>query len=344
MASLKLVFSVTLFILESDQMTSLPSYVHQERDFLSADVGDIITLRCYSKANLVNRFYWYKQPIGDKPRLISSFYQSSKLVSFYDECSNNPRFSLDAGNGQNHLIISDVQTSDTASYYCAASYSITFELAEGTLVSVKGSGVSVPALVHQSESETIQPGGSVTLNCTVHTGTCDGEHSVYWFRNSEETHPGLIYTHGGRNDQCERNPDTETSTCVYNLSLKSVSLTHAGTYYCAVVSCGHILFGDRTRLVTENVEISSVLVYFLSGALTFTTTLSLFMALILFVHWKRNSHKGHRGTLTASVINVQGHPNEEDLHYAAVGVNRASQPRRHEYKREDECVYSRVKQ
>ncbi|KAJ4949061.1 hypothetical protein JOQ06_020579 [Pogonophryne albipinna] len=72
----------------------------------------------------------------------------------------------------------------------------------GTTISVTGSGLNIPASVHQSASEIIQSGDSVTLNCTVHTGSCDGEHSVYWFKNSEDS-PGLLYTRGGRNDQYE---------------------------------------------------------------------------------------------------------------------------------------------
>ena len=88
----------------------------------------------------------------------------------------------------------------------------------------------------------------MTLNCTVHTGTCDdGDHSVYWFKNSQESHPGIIYTHGGRNDQCERNSNTQTHTCVYNLPMKSLNLSHAGTD-CAVASCGQILFGNGTKM------------------------------------------------------------------------------------------------
>ncbi|KAF3836440.1 hypothetical protein F7725_028998, partial [Dissostichus mawsoni] len=109
--------------------------------------------------------------------------------------------------------------------------------------------MNIPASVHQSASEIIQPGDSVTLNCTVHTGSCDGEHSVYWCKNSEDS-PGLIYTRGGRNDQCERKPNTQTHTCVYNLPMESLNLSHAGTH-CAVASCGHILFGNGTKLDFE---------------------------------------------------------------------------------------------
>ncbi|XP_045074618.1 signal-regulatory protein delta-like [Coregonus clupeaformis] len=94
-------------------------------------------------------------------------------------------------------------------------------------------------VIQQPVSESVQPGDSVTLNCTIHTETCAGEHSVYWFRHgSGESRPGIIYTHGYRSDQCERSPETgsPTQSCVYNLPKRNLSLSDAGTYYCAVAS------------------------------------------------------------------------------------------------------------
>ncbi|XP_041821337.1 uncharacterized protein LOC121626733 [Chelmon rostratus] len=291
----------------------LSSCVHQESGFVSAYVGDSLTLRCTYKRNVVAKYYWYKQTLGQKPKLISSFYLFDKRVSFLGECENNPRFSLDTETGKNHLKISDLRISDSATYYCACSFSASFEFAEGIIVSVKGSGVNIPALVHQSASDTIQPGGSETLNCTVHTGTCDEEHSVYWFKPNK------------------------THTCVYNLPMKSLNLSHAGIYYCAVVSCGHILFGNRTKLDFE--QDSLVLVYFLSGALAFTTILSFLLAFSLYIISKRNSCQC-RAPSTAS---AEGYTNEDNLHYAALRVEKASRPRRQRNNTKDECVYSRVK-
>ncbi|KAM9335601.1 uncharacterized protein ABDE67_020598 [Symphorus nematophorus] len=235
-------------------------------------------------------FFWYKQTLGQKPKLISTFYKHDKNGNFADEFKNDQRFKLEAKLGTNHLTISNLHISDSATYYCVGCNAYKFEFAEGTIVSVKGSGLNIPALVHQSAFESIQPGGSVTLNCTVHTGTCDGEHSVYWFKDSEESHPGLIYTHGGRNDQCERKPDTQTHTCVYNLPMKSLNLSHAGTYYCAVALCGHILFGDNTKLdFKHEANYSNTPVYFLSGALAITTILVVLLAISLYKMKKRNS-------------------------------------------------------
>uniref|UniRef100_A0A668R9F8 Ig-like domain-containing protein n=1 Tax=Oreochromis aureus TaxID=47969 RepID=A0A668R9F8_OREAU len=185
--------------------------LHQERHFVSANTGDNVTLRC--------------------------LYEVDNHAMFNDEFKSDPRFTIE-----------NLDISDSATYYCASSYGYRFAFAEGTVIDVKGSGSNIPTLVYQSASETIQPGGSVTLNCTVHTGTCDEEHSVYWFRDSEESFPRIIYTHEGRNHQCERKPNTQTHTCVYNLPMKNLNMSHAGTYYCAVASCGHILFGNGTKL------------------------------------------------------------------------------------------------
>ncbi|XP_044039114.1 uncharacterized protein LOC122869838 isoform X2 [Siniperca chuatsi] len=291
-----------LFVANMAHMTTLKqSSLH----FKSANVGEGVTLQCFCEDNVAVMLYWYKQTLGEKPKLVSTLYRHNDNGTFDDEFKDNPRFSLDTEKQKNHLKISDLQISDSATYYCVGSNFYNFEFYEGTTISVKGSGLNIQASVHQSASETIQPGGSVTLNCTVHTGTCDGEHSVYWFRNSEESHPGLMYTHGGRNDQCERKPNTQTHTCFYNLPLTSLNLSHAGTYYCAVVSCGHILFGNGTKLDFEE------------STVTFSAT------------------------STPNTVLCQ---DTETLHYAAIRDHGANRSRRQMNNTQSECVYSSVRQ
>uniref|UniRef100_A0A8C9X1A6 Ig-like domain-containing protein n=1 Tax=Sander lucioperca TaxID=283035 RepID=A0A8C9X1A6_SANLU len=353
--------------------------VRQETRFLSVKTGDKLTLQCFYEGDVAARLYWFKQILGQKAKLISTFFKYNVNVTFHNEFKNNPRFTLDMENGKNHLTIKDLRPSDSATYYCI-NFLYTLDFSESIFVNVKGSDLKIPATVHQSSSESIQPGGSVTLNCTVHTGTCDGEHSVYWFKNSEEsqpgliyTHgdrndqssesiqpggsvtlnctvhtgtcdgehsvywfknseesqPGLIYTHGDRNDQCERKPNTQTHTCVYNLPMKSLNISHAGTYYCAVVSCGHVLFGNGTKLHLEDEVDSPFLVYFLSAALAFTTILSVLLAFLMYKVNKRNRCQ------TADADN---------LHYAALSVNLPNRSRRQRNNTNDECVYSSVKQ
>ncbi|XP_041821620.1 uncharacterized protein LOC121626932 [Chelmon rostratus] len=319
-------------------------YELEEGGFVSANVGDNVTLQCFYEGDAV-RFYWYKQTLGQKPRLISTYYKYNKNVTFHDEFKNNRRFTLDTETGHNHLKIPDMHISDSATYYCASGDSYNFEFAVAFIVSVKGSGVNIPALVHQSASDTIQPGGSETLNCTVHTGTCDGEHSVYWFKHSEEPHPGLIYTHGGRNDQCERKPN-KTHTCVYNLPMKSLNLSHAGIYYCAVVSCGHIVFGNGTKLDFEDVVESFVLVYVLIGALAFTTILVVFLAYAAYTMKNRNSCQctDSRSSAALTPNAVQDVQDSGNLHYAALREHRINRTTRRKDDTQNDCVYSSVRQ
>lgn len=211
-----------------------------------------MTLECFFEDNIAVLFYWYKQPLGDKPKVVSKFYKHDKNGTLLDELENNPRFQLQTNkNGINHLTISDVQSSDSATYFCISGYSYVFQFLDSIIVSVEPLDSNIPALVHQSASEIIQPGGSVTLNCSVQTGSCNGEHKVYWFKDSGESHQGIIYTNGEKSDQCVEKPDTQTLSCLYNLPIMTLNRSHSGTYYCAVVACGHILFGNGTKLDFE---------------------------------------------------------------------------------------------
>ncbi|XP_068444449.1 uncharacterized protein [Clinocottus analis] len=340
MASLNSVLCLTFLCCWRTATTDSLS-VRQDGGLVSAHAGDRLTLPCFCGGDDSSMFFWYKQTLGKKPKLISSIYKYGPF-RLSDEFKNNTRFTLDTNNKSCHLIISDLCVSDSATYFCMSCKKFTVEFLEGATVNVEGSGLKVPLLFHQSES--IQPGGSVTLNCTVHTGTCDGPHSVYWFKDSEESHPGLIYTHGGRNHQCERKPSTQTHTCVYNLAM---SLSPAETYYCAVASCGHILFGNKTTLAGQ-VDPSGSLVRFLSAALAFTTVLVVLLAFSVHKTRKRISchctAESQRVPASTATHAEQSHQDADDLHYAALRDHRANGPSRQREDSHSECVYSSVRQ
>uniref|UniRef100_A0A3B3DWB6 Ig-like domain-containing protein n=1 Tax=Oryzias melastigma TaxID=30732 RepID=A0A3B3DWB6_ORYME len=247
--------------------------------FKSLAVGQDVTLRCFSKHNQTTFYYWYKQTLGQRPRLFSEFYKHESQGRLNNDFKNDQRFQLENGDGKNHLMISNAQTSDSGTYYCVGVYSYAYEFHEGYSVLVEDSSSYIQTSVDQSSSENIHTGDSVTLNCTVHTGSCDGEHRVYWFKDSEDSHPGLIYTH----DQCEKNNNMQTHSCVYELHMKNLTESHAGIYYCAVASCGHILFGNRTKLDLTG----DVLVVFL-----------------LFLLWKINKRNNCTSTGTQTSFTV----------------------------------------
>ncbi|CAJ1086669.1 uncharacterized protein LOC117807523 [Xyrichtys novacula] len=335
-----------LFLGGSFQMIAQTSSVHvrQNSSFIVANIGDNVTLQCFYKDS-ATMFYWYKQSLGGTPKLMSSFYRHEKSGIFVNEFKNIPRLRLDVGNGKNHLTIYNLDISDSATYYCTGSYEYDFEFVEGATVSVKGSGSTSKVLVRQSDSETTMIGDSETLDCTIHTGTHDGEHSFYWFRNSGEHHPGLIYAHGGGNNQSEIKPDPQTHTCVYNLPMKSQKPSDALSH-CAVVSCGQILFGRKKKLDTEHKSDPFVLVHFLIGALAFTTMLAVLLAYTTRRVYKGDcchcADSGTSATLTANVVDNQ---DTDSIHYAALRVQKANnRSTRHRNDVQSECVYSIVRQ
>jgi len=89
----------------------------------------------------------------------------------------------------------------------------------------------------------------MTLQCSVLSDSenemCPAD--VFWFRDvSQNSHPDIIYTDGNGRNECEKKSDTQ-KRCVYRFS-KNISSSDAGTYYCAVATCGEILFGNGTKL------------------------------------------------------------------------------------------------
>ncbi|XP_060887497.1 uncharacterized protein LOC132958580 isoform X1 [Labrus mixtus] len=315
--------------------------------FLSVSVGEDLTLECFHEDSLALMFFWYKQSLGQEPELVSKFYKHDKSGSLIGEFKNDRRIELETSPGKYNVRITDVQISDSATYHCMSGYSYVYEFMEGIIVHVKTSDLNVPLFIHQSASETIQPGDSLTLTCTVHTGTCDGEHNVYWFKNSEKTNPGLIFTRGGGNDQCEMNPNTDTTTCVYNLPMKNLTRSLAGTYYCAVALCGRIRFGNGTTVDIEDGVDSLVLVYILSAALALTTILAVLLAYKAFTTYKATSHKctGPEARTSAALEpNAEGDQDSENLHYAALRRNKANRSTRQRDDSSSECVYSGVRQ
>ncbi|KAJ8008361.1 hypothetical protein DPEC_G00104030 [Dallia pectoralis] len=212
----------------------------------SVQPGDSVTLNCTIKTETCegeHSVYWFRRGSGEShPGIIYTHGDRS------GQCKNSTETGSPTQSCVYNLPKRNLSLSDAGTYYCAVVSCGEILFGNGTNLEVKGPSMTV---LQQPVSESVQPEDSVTLNCTINTGTCEGEHSVYWFRHdSGESHPGIIYTHGDRSGQCKNSPETgsPTQSCVYNLPKRNLSLSDAGTYYCAVVSCGEILFGKGTNL------------------------------------------------------------------------------------------------
>ncbi|XP_029382116.1 uncharacterized protein LOC115058766 [Echeneis naucrates] len=247
--------------------------VKQDTGVVSANVGDDVILHCFHDSQVSMHFSWYRQTLGNSPELLSTFYkydEPSKVLHWLE----NSRFSVVRMEGRNHLRISDVQLSDSATYLCGSSHSNMVEFGEGVFLSVRGA--TIQEIVQEPMSETVLQGGSVTLNCMIRTATCNTGHSVYWFRHGDRQ--GILHTH---EDQCKNVSTSEFSSgsCVYHFQRTNLLSSDTGTYFCAVASCGEILFGNGTTLLISEDVIQMRILAWLSiiriGILLFFLTVCL---------------------------------------------------------------------
>ncbi|XP_064881494.1 uncharacterized protein LOC115138015 [Oncorhynchus nerka] len=311
--------------------------------------GDRVHLECLTSEEDGNYYNWIKIIIGQAPVLILSLYTHSKTAKFFGEFNDNPRYMAMKNGTSFVLTISDARPSDMGMYYCATRDYDAMIFGKGVFLMYGDVDSRNQHLTQQSVSESVQPGDSVTLNCTIHTKTCSGDHSVYWFRHSSgESHPGIIYTHGDGSDQCEKSPEpgSPTQSCVYNLPKRKLSLSDAGTYYCAVASCGEILFGNGTKLdVGGPVDLVDPMLL----ALIVSNILSLIAVVVLIcVRRKKGLPQHPQSGVTAPSCPDKERDEGEELNYAAMSFSSRKTKRRAEPERQTRAtdmnvVYSGVK-
>ncbi|KAM9401343.1 uncharacterized protein ACWYII_030924 isoform 2-T2 [Salvelinus alpinus] len=297
--------------------------------------GASVNITCFWPTDVNTNVVWFKQTLGQKPLLMTSTLSSGQYFyfnNFTKDFTETKHLSVKRGVDSFNLTISKTESGDSATYYCGAMKVGKVIFGEGTVLIVKGSESNSMSVLQQPVSESVQPGDSVTLDCTIHTETCAGEHSVYWFRHgSGESRPGILYTHGDRRDQCEKSPEagSHTQSCVYNLHKGKVSLSDAGTYYCAVAACGEILFGNGTKLdVDHGCKGDQVLlVYCLGVASGLCVILIIVLGCVLYKMIKKTSLlcSGTQPQTSGLAVASSHNQDQEDdtltsVHYAALNV------------------------
>ncbi|KAK9518361.1 hypothetical protein VZT92_023670 [Zoarces viviparus] len=213
-------------------------------------VGQDVTLTCVRNTTVKTTLFWFRLVSGNFPEFFRGTFNFD-----YDGVNTTPRITTKQGPGTFLLHIHEAKLSDTGVYYCLRVNLLDVILLKGTFLRIGGPEPDITAAIQERTSDPVRPGGSVTLQCSVLSDsedkTCPEEQRVFWFRaGSDESYPSVIYAHG-TSDGCEKSPETHSpQKCVYSFS-KNVSSNDAGTYYCAVATCGEILFGNGTKLVVE---------------------------------------------------------------------------------------------
>ncbi|NP_001421618.1 uncharacterized protein LOC101171922 [Oryzias latipes] len=257
---------------------SMPSNLElsQPAFFFESELGDDVTLKCSATGFDQRLLYWFKFQFGYKIQLISKTPGGGPhLENEFD----SSRF-ISTQTGQEHvLIIKNVSKEDQGTYFCQAGSSYNMEFINGSLLVVKD-----PKTKHIFNNvekgpgvELVQEGNTVNLQCSVISKTkenpteCASEHQVYWYKAASASGPQIIHTTTSKCDVQEKR------RCDYHLSKTIHNSSDSGLYSCAVLSCGEILFGERTEVQIKGALSWKVIVL---GALT---TFSVFVNVILIL-------------------------------------------------------------
>ncbi|XP_076581413.1 immunoglobulin kappa light chain-like isoform X2 [Chaetodon auriga] len=318
------------------------SSIIQDTGVKTAEVGQQVTLKCVCQGDAVTFFSWYQQTLGGKPLIISTRMRHNAEATINPPYKDRFQVKAQSQTGINHLIISNVNLLDTATYYCGILEFNTIEFGQGVFLNVKTSLSNIQTVVYQPAREAHRLGDSVNLRCTVYADKCAGEKSLYWFRHGA-AQPAIMYRTVG---QCMH--ESHVKNCTLNLTINSMNSSDAGTYYCALASCGEIVFGNGTRLeiAGDPIKAPPLLVHCLSVAFAASIILLLALSSIMYKLNKKTCPicRGKVSHVTCPAASDVVQSQDEDVvHYAALNMNKTSVRQRQEENAESVCVYSRVK-
>uniref|UniRef100_A0A3B3TIK5 V-set and immunoglobulin domain-containing protein 1-like n=1 Tax=Poecilia latipinna TaxID=48699 RepID=A0A3B3TIK5_9TELE len=308
----------------------------QDSGVRTAKVGGTVTLPCSCQHNAITYFYWYCQIQGEKPRIISKQMKHDTEAEISPAYKERFRVLVRSEAGVNDLIITDLQPLDSGTYYCVMLEFNAIEFGRGVFLHVKTSSSNAqPSKQQPTLKKLLRLGGSVNLSCSVSAEPCEGERNLYWFRRTA-AQPPLMYPSEGHCTSLY-NETLYGINCTSTLELDPVRSSDAGTYHCALASCGSVVFGGGTKV---EVAVPSVVVGSLSVALALST---IGLLVLSFWRYKLKSKLCSSCKGKVSIVTQHNSNQTESLHYAALNLKRSVERQQQEDNVESACVYSRVR-
>uniref|UniRef100_A0A3Q4HL74 Ig-like domain-containing protein n=1 Tax=Neolamprologus brichardi TaxID=32507 RepID=A0A3Q4HL74_NEOBR len=223
----------------------------------TVQLGEPANITCALPSGVsIGGVHWYKQSVGDTLKLIVSLLKTA--TPQYGQETFKSRFQANYDKKFSNLTILKAVQDDEGIYHCGIIEWINPEWT-GTYLLVKGKLViHCPTFINFKMLNPLRSGNSMTLQCSVYSDSdkmCPRDYNV---EGSDKSLPNIIYTDRNRSNICEKRSDHQ-KTCVYHFS-KNVSSSDAGTYYCAVATCGEILLGSGTTLVIQGNVIITLLI------------------------------------------------------------------------------------
>ncbi|XP_043982584.1 uncharacterized protein LOC122836787 [Gambusia affinis] len=301
--------------------------------------------------------YWYKQSPGDILTLIAMVSKTTN-PNYGPEISSS-KFFVTSNESSSRLTIFTTVPEDEGMYHCAQIDRLK-SVWSGTYISVKGMSKrtsdytvfsQLTSIAQQTTvSGSTRPTGSETLQCSVlsdsENTTCSGEPSVFWFRaRSEKSFPDMIYTDGKRSENCEKRSDLPKK-CFYNF-FKNTSSSDLGTYYCAVATCGQIIFGNEIK--NGKTDENNTLVITIAAIICLVISVIFNIVFICFRIQRSTCHRFKESSSSEKRSNFSQIENETefgpDLNYAALHFSegRTSRGKKKRELMTEESVYSQVK-
>uniref|UniRef100_A0A4W4DQU7 Ig-like domain-containing protein n=1 Tax=Electrophorus electricus TaxID=8005 RepID=A0A4W4DQU7_ELEEL len=130
--------SICITVIQTETLKIFVPVLNQDSTLLYVNEGDNITVTCLYQSDIDMHFSWYKHAFSQKPELIATIYKYDTKATFYDGFKKNARFILVIGEDRNHLVITELEVSDSATYYCGNAQSNIVKFGKATKSIVKG--------------------------------------------------------------------------------------------------------------------------------------------------------------------------------------------------------------
>ncbi|XP_041846605.1 roundabout homolog 3-like [Melanotaenia boesemani] len=203
------------------------------------DLGDSVTLTCKPSKHYSGLLYWFRMKFGYMFETVAmGTFQTPSLQGQF----NTSKFKVFKDHS---LTIRNVSKEDEAMYFCQAGAAYQMSFVNGTHLAVNDPQNKQKTVKLSSDVELVSLGNKINLQCSFLKESprqCPDEDRVFWYRAGSESEPGFIYAD---KSSCDKQSGRR---CVSRLSKIIQNPSDAGNDYCAVATCGEILFGEGTKV------------------------------------------------------------------------------------------------